>query len=220
MLACGLLGACAGPSYRVVQPGAGGYYLVAQTPSEIRHLRYDSGFYSPFHFYGIHPWWNYTYYSPNFYPHYFSVRYPSWPDYASGYGGWDRHRSGVWPPRQLPPIAHPSPPSGVVELPGSGGIPGDSGIGSGAQTRPREQRTGGRGRYREMGYRGVRAKDTTPGPAVSPPTGTAALRSPVSPAWSQTGTISRPSPAPRVRTGKPASRSYRSIEGPPRQHRH
>lgn len=78
-----LLTACAGPRYYPVSPaGEGGYYLAKSPPGVVY---YDAGhYYSTFPVYGIQPWWSYTYYSPNFYPHYFSVWYPS----PYGYYGW------------------------------------------------------------------------------------------------------------------------------------
>ena len=218
-IACGLLAACAGSSYRVVQSGPEGNYLVAQTPSEIRYLRYDSGFYGPLRAYGIYPWWNYSYYSPNFYPHYFTLWHPNWPDYAAGYGRRDWHGSGPWPPRYVMPAAPFPEPSGPMDPPGSGAAPGDPGIGPVARTQPGNRRFGGRERYREMMYRGASITDRNPGPAVSPSMGVSALRSPTSPAWSQTRPASQPSPTARIRPGKPASRTYRSVDDPPRQRR-
>jgi hypothetical protein len=86
ILACGLLTACATSRYVAVQPeGAGGYYI-AQSPAVSNQLRREAGYYSPFYAYGLYPWWGYSYYSPNFYPHYFSLSYPSWPCYGGGNG--------------------------------------------------------------------------------------------------------------------------------------
>jgi len=220
LIACGLLAACAGTSYRVVQSETQGDYLVAQTPSEIRYLSHDSGFYSPIRAYGIYPWWNYTYYSPNFYPHYFSVWQPTWPDYAAGYGRRDWHWSGPWPPHHVAPVAPFPTPSGPMDPPGSGAVPDDRGIGPVARTQPGNRRNGGRERYREMMHRGFSVTDGNPGPAVSPSMGASALSSPTSPAWSQTRSTFRPSPTARIRPGKPASRTYRSVDGPPRQRQH
>jgi hypothetical protein len=81
-----LLTACAGPRYHSVNPaGDGGYYLAQSPPSVVY---YDAAYYySPFQAYGIYPWWGYTYYSPNFYPHYFSMWYPNWSGNYGWYGG-------------------------------------------------------------------------------------------------------------------------------------
>jgi hypothetical protein len=89
ILACGLLTGCASSSYVAVQSAGGGDYYIAQTPGASNQMRYEAGYYSPFYAYGLYPWWSYTYYSPNFYPHYFSVSYPSWPYYHGGFGGWN-----------------------------------------------------------------------------------------------------------------------------------
>lgn len=88
ILACGLLTACATSRYVPVQSAGGGAYYVAQSPSVSNQLRREAGYYSPFYAYGQYPWWGYSYFSPNFYPHYFSLSYPSWPYYSGGHGDW------------------------------------------------------------------------------------------------------------------------------------
>jgi hypothetical protein len=88
LLACALLNACASSRYVSVQSAGGGGYYIAQTPPVSNQLRFETGYYSPFYAYGLYPWWGYTYYSPNFYPHYFALSYPTWPYYGGGYEGW------------------------------------------------------------------------------------------------------------------------------------
>lgn len=88
ILACALLTACASSRYVAVQPAGGGGYYIAQTPPVSNQMRYQAGYYSPFYAYGLYPWWSYTYFSPNFYPHYFALSYPTWPYYGGGFGGW------------------------------------------------------------------------------------------------------------------------------------
>jgi len=111
-----LLAACMGPYYRYVEPAGGGSYLLAQSPSRLVHLDYPAGYYEPLLGYGFYPWWSHSYYSPNFYPHYFSFWYPSWPGYYYGHPGFQAggHRFGAWPghyqPIGSPPAAMPGPP--------------------------------------------------------------------------------------------------------------
>jgi len=95
-----LLTACAGPQYYPATPAGEGGYYIAQTPPAVVH--YEGGYdYGGFQSWGIYPWWGYTYYSPNFYPHYFSMGYPAW----YGHYGW----SGG-PPYGFPPYGHPYRP--------------------------------------------------------------------------------------------------------------
>ena len=87
------LAGCAGPRYQAVQPTAEGGYFIASSAAHTVH--HDARYYGAFQAYGIYPWWAYTYYSPNFYPHYFSVWYPTWP--YGLYGRYSRHDHG-YPP--------------------------------------------------------------------------------------------------------------------------
>lgn len=121
IFACGLLAACAGPDYREVEPADGGAYVLAQSPASVTHLGYRTGHYSPLVLYGLYPWWSYSYYSPNFYPHHFSFWYPTWPYYRAGmYAGWyggNHPGFGSYhlhpapsPPGVVPVIPQPTPP--------------------------------------------------------------------------------------------------------------
>jgi hypothetical protein len=127
ILASALLTACAGSRYAAVQPAGGGAYYIAQTPPVSNQMRYEAGYYSPFYAYGLYPWWSYTYFSPNFYPHYFTLSYPTWPYYGGGHGGWyggyghGGHPYGFashgdYPPGLLPARA-PVVPAAVTSAP-------------------------------------------------------------------------------------------------------
>jgi hypothetical protein len=132
-----LLSACAGPDIR--RSEGGDYWLGG-------HGAYVGSVYSV---YGGYPWWYhggpyygpawhptplaFHYYSRNFYPHHFSVLYPSWPAYHPAWRGsyplwgpvhhgWghphrdagpigDRHDRGSHP---VPPAAAPQPPLTVI----------------------------------------------------------------------------------------------------------
>jgi hypothetical protein len=114
MIAAVLLTACAGPTYYPVQPSGEGGYYVARSPAARTVASYEVAYaYSALPTYGIYPWWGYSYYSPYFYPHHFSIWQPGWPYYAGGYwawhGGypygfphWDRHTHAG--PQRHPPV--------------------------------------------------------------------------------------------------------------------
>jgi hypothetical protein len=85
-----LLAACAGPTYYPAQPSGEGSYYIARSPGATTITPYDAAYgFSSFPAYGIYPWWSYSYYSPYFYPHYFSIWQPGWPYDAGGH--WVRH---------------------------------------------------------------------------------------------------------------------------------
>lgn len=118
-----MLAACAGPRYHSVQPAAGGDYFVAS--SAVHTVHYDARYYGAFQAYGIYPWWEYTYYSPNFYPHYFAVWYPPWPygfnsrynRYGHGFPPhWGQPR-GNWVRQRNHPAPAGSVPRPAVRLP-------------------------------------------------------------------------------------------------------
>jgi hypothetical protein len=125
-----LLSACASDRFYPAETGDGRYYL-GDYPSSAVHHR---AAYSPLFAYGVYPWWGYTYYSPYFYPHFFSVRYTPWPyyyawpgtyygyaDWAYGYLPYRRHRHyhpGYHPGVSLPVAPSPGIPVPPVGLPG------------------------------------------------------------------------------------------------------
>jgi len=89
----GLITACATPYYPVYDSGEGGYYI-AETESSDTYYGGGSSYYggglSSLNYIGVNPWWGFTYYSPYFYPHHFSVWYPPWPhSYYGWYGGYN-----------------------------------------------------------------------------------------------------------------------------------
>jgi hypothetical protein len=107
------LAACAGPRYQAVHPAAEGQYFIASSA-----VHYDASYYGAFQTYGIYPWWEYGYYSPNFYPHYFAVWYPPWPygfyGHYGHYGRYDRYGHGFRPYLDQPHgnwAGHANPPS-------------------------------------------------------------------------------------------------------------
>ena len=101
IVAAFFLAACAGPRYQAVQPAAEGEYFIASSP--VHAVHYEARYYGAFQTYGIYPWWEYGYYSPNFYPHYFAVWYPPWPyGFYGHYGRYDRYGPGFRPHRDQP----------------------------------------------------------------------------------------------------------------------
>lgn len=84
------LTACATPYHPVYVSNSGDYYI-AETESV--------GYYDPYYsvapgslsYIGAYPWWEFTYYSPYFYPYHFAVWQPVW---GHGYYGW---HSGYYP---------------------------------------------------------------------------------------------------------------------------
>lgn len=86
-----VLSACAGNRYYPVEEAGGGSYYLGESPATIA---YRTAAYTPLFHYGLTPWWGYSYYSPYFYPHYFSVSYAPWPYY------------GTWPYYSYWPVAH------------------------------------------------------------------------------------------------------------------
>ena len=143
MVAASLLTACVGPTYYPAQPSGEGSYYIARSPGASMVASYDAAYrYSSFPVYGIDPWWSYSYYSPYFYPHHFSIWQPGWPYYADPYWAWyggypygflhSGHDAYGWHRR------HPSPrPPGVVP-PGLPTEPPAVGTGPGHPTIARE----------------------------------------------------------------------------------
>lgn len=99
-----MLSACAGNRYYAVEEAGGGQYYIGESPASIV---YYPAAHAPLLVYGVSPWWGYSYYSPYFYPHYFSVSYLPWPYYAywpvthrygyAPYGRHHDHRPGYYP---------------------------------------------------------------------------------------------------------------------------
>jgi len=133
-LALLLLTACAGEPYqRVSAPGDGSYYL-ASTPAD-RVYAYPPN--NAMSSWGWYPWWGYSYYSPNFYPHYFPLYVSPWYGFGDPwYPGFAQHP--YWPPPHhgyryvapgvgavvapAPPIASvPAPPAGEIRVPAERG---------------------------------------------------------------------------------------------------
>ena len=115
-----LLGACATPYYPVYTNDSGDYYVAEKGSSG---AYYGSGSSSLYHI-GMYPWWEFSYYSPYFYPHYFSVWHP--PRYYYWYGtyGWygyhpTRYRSPYRSPAHRVPVAadQPMPAYPVITSP-------------------------------------------------------------------------------------------------------
>ena len=110
---------CASQVHSGRAEGASVYYPAFQPPY-YRPMVYPGYWYRPagygngiFYPYGgyLSPW-GFNYYSPNFYPYYFSVAYSFWPDY---YGGWNR----PWAPWGPPYRSHHPPYASSAEPPGS-----------------------------------------------------------------------------------------------------
>ena len=109
-----LLAACAGPTYYPAQPSGEGSYYIARSPGATTITPYDAAYgYGFVPVYGIYPWWSYSYYSPYFYPHHFSVWQAGWPYYAGGYWPWNGsypYGYSLWghhfhrPPQRYPPV--------------------------------------------------------------------------------------------------------------------
>jgi hypothetical protein len=123
LMSLAFLTACATPYYPVYSGNPGDYYIAdsettayydpyaavyeGSEPGSLRHL-------------GMSPWWGYSYYSPYFYPHHFSVWYPrSYYDY-----GWSSGYYPYWcPPYRY--VAARRPVSSP--LPGDAPFPSDPG---------------------------------------------------------------------------------------------
>ena len=103
LLSLALLTACAGYSYPVQDGGDGVYY--AASPPNVTYVKVP---YSPARFYAM-PYW--TYYSPYFYPHYFSIATaPSIEPYYRSSNYWARNR-----PYYLPPSSRSLNEAGSME---------------------------------------------------------------------------------------------------------
>ena len=143
MIAAVLLAACVGPTYYPAQASGEGSYYIARSPGASRVASYDAAYrYSSFPVYGIYPWWSDSYYSPNFYPHHFSIWQPGWPYHAPPYWawfggypygslhpghdtyGWHRRHPVPRPPGVVPP-GFPNEPPAVGPGPGHAAIPRD-----------------------------------------------------------------------------------------------
>ena len=143
-----LIVGCATPYYPVYVGDSGDYYI-AETES--------TGYYDPYYgaapgslsYIGAYPWWEFSYYSPYFYPYHFSVWQPGW---GHGYYGWYSGYYPYWcPPYRVaaredamhyagidngtPGVADPFPPTVTGPLYSSGNP---------ALLRPRDQRQPGR----------------------------------------------------------------------------
>lgn len=222
---CGLLAACVAPHYRQVELPDGGAYLLAQSPAQAVHLRYPVTYFDPLVGYGFHPWWSYTYYSPNFYPHYFSFWYPSWPGYYAGayapwYGG---HSFGYRPYSFQPAPGHPGPAPAAPEP-----APPPLVVAPAHPRHGQPRLTEGEDLYRNPAMArhrggafargGVTGPDSRPAPAASsnPPT----VRSLLSPARSHPA-LSPRTGADSPRAAPPAhsiERSHRPADPSPRHH--
>lgn len=143
MIAAASLAACTGPTYYPAQPSGEGSYYIARSPGASRVTSYDVAYgYSAFAAYGIYPWWGYSYYSPYFYPHHFSIWQPGWPccpdPYWAWHGGYPRgfwpagHGGHGWPPR------HPVTDAPGVAAPGIPAEPSAAGPGPGHAALSRE----------------------------------------------------------------------------------
>jgi hypothetical protein len=101
-----VLSACAGNRYYPVEEAGSGRYYLGESPAIIS---YRSVNHAPLLLYGLSPWWGYSYYSPFFYPHYFSVSYSPWPYYAPWpyYGYWPVGHSYWHPPYHHYRYGHP-----------------------------------------------------------------------------------------------------------------
>jgi hypothetical protein len=100
-----LVAGCATPYRAVSTPGEGSYYI-AETPAVTSLYGSPYGYWD----YGFYPWWStagyygyssypFFYYSPNFYPHYFSVWSPGWHHNAYAW-------NGAWRPPYRPGHHH------------------------------------------------------------------------------------------------------------------
>lgn len=86
-----VLSACAGNRYYPVEEAGGSHYYIGESPAT---MVYGRSAHTPLFHYGLSPWWGYSYYSPYFYPYYFSVSYAPWPYYDP------------WPYYSYWPVAH------------------------------------------------------------------------------------------------------------------
>jgi hypothetical protein len=213
MVVCGLLAACVAPNYRQVESAGGGAYLLAQSPAQAVRLRYPVGYFDPLVDYGFYPWWSHAYYSPNFYPHYFSFWYPSWPGYYGGaHAAWHGINHFGYRQHRFQPF--PGPPGTVPEEPEAGVPPWVVG--------PADPHYGRRGEIdsRDL-YRNPAMVGHSGGAVASHPDRSAQNRGPTAAAPPYQPTVrsllsparSRPAFAPGPRADAPAPRSLgRSLE--------
>jgi hypothetical protein len=97
-----LLGGCASPYYPVYVTSEGDYYI-AERNTNGPYYGTGSMMYSDV---GVYPWWTgaytaqtFEYFSPNFYPHYFSIWYP--PGYSQFYGFYGGYHAYWCPPYRI-----------------------------------------------------------------------------------------------------------------------
>jgi len=187
------LSACVGPRYYPAYPAGDGGYYVAQTPA--RTVHYHTAYSSGLYLYGLDPWWEFSYYRPNFYPHHFSYWYPGWYPYHHPRGG---HRHGPSPgrhPLPSPPVHGPGTPVPVAPGPGA-----HRGVSGQAPGRLRiHQVPGNSGRGADAAHRGG-SYPRSPSPRA------ASGRGPV---------VSPPAPASPRMAAAPASRAAPVFSAPP-----
>lgn len=198
-----MLSACAGNRYYAVEEAGSGQYYIGETPASIVH--YPAA-YVPLFDYGLSPWWGYSYYSPYFYPHYFSVSYSPWPYYAPWpyYSYWPVAHPYGYPPYPRHRYHHPGylpghhPGDEMTGMPGTGayGPPYRSPVGSAERLRMLDDRS----LQRELRRSGAPAGQAWNSPTVR--------RSMAPPA------AGRAAPPGSIRSHAPGSRSYGSPSGP------
>jgi len=128
-----LLGGCASPYYPVYVSSEGDYYI-AERNTNGPYYGTGSMMYSDV---GVYPWWagpytasTFEYFSPNFYPHYFSIWYP--PGYSPFYGFYGGYHAYWCPPYRI--RRHDNYPVGTGRM-GSPVMPPVAAIGP-AETNP------------------------------------------------------------------------------------
>ena len=94
ILMLALVTACATPYYPVYVGDAGDYYI-AETESVTYYDPYYGAAPGSLSYIGAYPWWEFSYYSPYFYPYHFTVWHPGW---AYGYPGWHSAYYPYWCP--------------------------------------------------------------------------------------------------------------------------
>jgi hypothetical protein len=194
-----MLSACAGNRYHAVEEAGGGQYYIGASPPTV--VRYPAAR-TPLFAYGLSPWWGYSYYSPYFYPHYFSVSYSPWPYYASWpyYSYWPVAPLYGYPPYRRHASYHPGYHPGSPPADEGAGMPSTGNYGP-PPTLPlrnagRLQTVDDRSLQREMQRSGARAGQAWNSSAVG--------RSMAPPASATTA------PPGSIRIRNPGSRSYGS----------
>ncbi len=114
-----LLVACATPYYPVYSGNPGDYYIAESETAAYYDpytAVYEDSEPGSLRYLGMQPWWGYTYYSPYFYPHHFSVWYPR---SRFGYDWYSGYYPYWCPPHRYVAARRPvtSPPPGETALP-------------------------------------------------------------------------------------------------------